>query len=121
MLSDIVRSINNKAYEDNEEAFITINVRPTEKILGMLDVITFLEGKSPTSTISKQFSQKLAEFLCSSKGNAPIIQRIIDEDLPLYTGAVGILYENDVIKCDEEQLKALVYKIEKDGDEKGEV
>lgn len=97
MLSDIIKKINDEAYESNEESFVTINVRPNEKILGMLDVITFLEGKNPASSMSKQFSQKLAELLMSSKDNKEIIQSIIDNKIKT-SGATKILHDYDIIK-----------------------
>lgn len=97
MLSDIIKKINDEAYESNEESFVTINVRPNEKILGMLDVIAFLEGKNPASSMSKQFSQKLAELLMSSKDNQEIIESIINNKIKA-TGATKILNDLDVIQ-----------------------
>lgn len=97
MLSDLIEKISNDAYEANETSFTTINVRPNEKIIGMLDVISHLNGKSPTSSMSKQFSQKLAEFLMSSKDNKEIINQIINNNLSC-SGAVAILHAKHVIK-----------------------
>lgn len=99
MLSDLIAKINNAAYEANETSFTTINVRPNEKIIGMLDVISHLNGKSPTSTISKQFSQKLAEFLMSSKDNKKIISQMIENRIP-FSGATLILHEEEAISLD---------------------
>lgn len=99
MLSDLLEKIKNDAYEADETSFTTINVRPNEKIIGMLDVISYLNGKSPTSSISKQFSQKLAEFLVSSKDNKEIINQIIENNFN-HSGAVAILRSEGVIKLD---------------------
>ena len=47
--------------------------------------------------MSKQFSEKLAELLMSSKDNEPIIQAIIEDKIPS-TGATEILHRNGVIE-----------------------
>lgn len=99
MLSDLIEKINNDAYEADETSFMTINVRPNEKIIGMLDVISHLNGKSQTSSMSKQFSQKIAEFLMSSKDNKEIINQIINSNLD-HSGAVAILHAKHVIELD---------------------
>lgn len=97
MLSDVIKKINHDAYEADEASFVTVNVRPPEKVIGMMDVIAQLEGKHPASSMSKQFSEKLAALLMSSKDNEPIIQAIIEDKIPS-SGATEILRRNDVIK-----------------------
>jgi glutaredoxin 2 len=52
--------------EKKHDGYTMINVRPGEKISAMLDVIAYLNQKSPSGIIADALSQKIADHAASS-------------------------------------------------------
>ena len=97
MLTDLIDRINRESYESKENMFTTINVRPNEKIMAMLDLMNQLEGKNPATSLSEEFSYFIYRFLTEHEEHIPILEKIIEADLP-QTGANRLLHEKGVFE-----------------------
>ncbi len=96
MLNDVIQNIENKSLESKEDQFVSINVRPTEKLMSMLEIISVLEKKSPASSLYSNFSEAIFDLLTSSEKMIPVVEAIRDQNITK-TGATELLYKRGVI------------------------
>ena len=97
MLNDVIQNIENKNLESKEDQFVSINVRPTEKLMSMLEIISVLDKKSPASSLYSNFSEAIFDLLTSSEKMIPVVEAIRDQNIAR-TGATELLYKREVIR-----------------------
>lgn len=66
IISQLIENIENENEESLIEQFTIISVRPNEKVLAMLNIMTELSGRNYSSEISRIISSQLLNEVCSS-------------------------------------------------------
>ncbi|SPB14313.1 hypothetical protein NOV72_01563 [Caballeronia novacaledonica] len=89
--------------EKTHEGYIMVNIRPGEKVSAMLDVLSHLNGKTPSEIIGQALSGKLAEYAASSPDHGSAIldaleQVMTDHGNPHENSALGILKKEGLVK-----------------------
>ncbi len=66
IISRLIEEIEENNNDIRVEEHIMVNVRPSEKVLSMLDFIMKISGRNFSSEISEIISSKLVDIACSS-------------------------------------------------------
>ena len=103
IFSKAISNIVEAKTDQKSEGFTMVNVRPGEKVSAMLDVVSHLNGKSPSAVIAVALSAKIADFAASSKNNAQAIldaseKAIIESSYPHADSALGLLQKHGFLK-----------------------
>ena len=100
--------------EDDKRAenFTMINVRPGEKVSAMLDILTFLSKKTPSTLIAEALSTQLAEYACSSVSHADAVLDAVEQVLAAQgtanpESAIGLLEKVGFLRIENPYMKNL--------------
>lgn len=103
ILSKAISNIVEAQTDKKSDEFVMVNVRPGEKISAMLDVISYLYGKSPSIVIADALSHKIATFATTSQDHSDAIleataQAISEHGHPNSDSALGLLEKHGWLK-----------------------
>ena len=111
IISNALSSIIEAEDDKRAENFTMINVRPGEKVSAMLDILTFLTKKTPSTLISEAFSIQLAEYTCSSVSHADAVLDAVEQVLETQgivnpESALGLIEKVGVLKINNPYMQA---------------
>ncbi len=109
-ISKVVEAKSDKTYE----GFIMVNVRPGEKVAAMLDVLSHLNGKTPSEIIGQALSVQLAAYAASSPDHAEAIlnaaERVMtDLGTPHANCALGVLTKEGLVEVSNPFITKVVF------------
>ncbi|MGH7019452.1 MAG: hypothetical protein ACREEY_06220 [Brevundimonas sp.] len=81
ILSKLIKEIGEADDESRAENYAMVNVRPGDKVASMLEIVSKLSGRSPSSLVTDQISLRLARYAASSSENADVILDAAEEAL----------------------------------------
>lgn len=100
VFGEAIRNLERTSLEKDINEFSTINLRPTDKVAGMLEILSIIQKKSPTAIIAEELSIHIANHAASSVRYANAILKIAEQNhnknIP-NTTAIGILKEIGLI------------------------
>ncbi|MGN1281230.1 MAG: hypothetical protein ACI4UM_04945 [Succinivibrio sp.] len=110
----IIQDIQNRALDEGRikaesvNSYKVLSVRPTSEISSLIEVLAFLDGKSPSEFISSNFSKALCEFIKLSDSHIHVLKEAIAKCLESDNGqhvfrrgsAVDNLVNDGVVRID---------------------
>ena len=106
----IINEIQNKALNEGilkaktKDSYKFITVRPSSSLTALIEVLAFLDGKSPSEFICSNFSKALHDFTLMSKDHVEPLQKSVAQSLknsPKHLfkqeSAIGMLEEEGVV------------------------
>ncbi|NLK84573.1 MAG: hypothetical protein GX278_01220 [Aeromonadales bacterium] len=108
----IINNIQNKALDEEKQKAKSVNsykfvtVRPSSSLAALIDVLAFLDGKSPTDFIYSNFGQALESFVLESKDHVIPLKKSVLNCYKKYNkttfkeqSALGLLVKEGIIDC----------------------
>lgn len=83
----IIQDIQNRALDEgrikaeNVNSYKVLSVRPSAQLSALIEVLAFLDGKSPSEFICSNFSKALHDFTLMSKDHVEPIQKSVAQSL----------------------------------------
>lgn len=106
----IIQDIQNRALDEgrikaeNVNSYKVLSVRPSAQLSAIIEVLAFLDGKSPSEFICSNFSKALHDFTLMSKDHVEPLQKSVAQSLkssPKHIlkkeSAIGMLEEEGVV------------------------
>lgn len=106
----IIQDIQNRALDEsrikaeNVNSYKVLSVRPGAQLSALIEVLSFLDGKTPSEFICTNFSKALHDFTLMSKDHADVLQKSVEQSLKNSTkhvfkqeSSIGMLEDEGVV------------------------
>ena len=114
-LTKIIEEIKEAGLESESERYQSINIKPSDSSSALLEVLSRITKKTPSSIINPNFSECIALRLLEVVSSAELLEEAVSDALkknPTFSkeSAIGIINSSDLLKITEKTLLSILLK-----------